>query len=141
MSSRPYEQGGQVEHPVIGGGDFVVAGGDRSILFEPVETAFDHVAAPVLHRIERGRATTDATPARPVGLLIDAFGNRRGDPPTAQVSADRAGGLSLVGQHPPWPLPRLTRPGFGIQIPAGTSVNIVQSLTLPAVSTTVKGRP
>jgi hypothetical protein len=33
------------------------------------------------------------------------------------------------------------RPGFGIQIPASTWVNMVQSLTLPAVSTTVNGRP
>lgn len=112
MSPKPCEQRRQVEHPAIRGGCLVVASGDRPILFEPVEAAFDHVAAPIGHRIEHRWPATSTAPTPPVGLLIDAFGDRGSDTATAQVSTDRTGGISLIGQHPPRSLPGLPPAGF-----------------------------
>ena len=47
MSSKPHEQGGEVDHALVGLGGLVMASGDGAVLLEAAEAAFDHVAPPV----------------------------------------------------------------------------------------------
>lgn len=126
---------------MVGGCGFVVAGGDGAVLFEALEAAFDHVAASVGVRVERGWAACGLAAAVSVGLLVGTFGNGRGDAAAAQVCTDGAAAVALVCQYSAGPGQGRPWPGRGIRIPASTWVNTVQSLTLPAVNTTDNGRP
>lgn len=45
----------------VNDGELAVASGQATPLIEQLEAAFDHVAAPVIERVERGRATTTGT--------------------------------------------------------------------------------
>jgi hypothetical protein len=67
----------------------VVSGDDRPILLEPVEAAFDRIAAPISGPIEPRWTATCTAPATTVGLLIAALGNGRGDTPLSKVLPDR----------------------------------------------------
>jgi hypothetical protein len=95
----------------VGQGGLVVAGGDGPILLEPVEAAFDDVAALVDDRVEGGWASSGAAAAGPVGLLVDPLRDGRLDAATSQVGPVRAAGAALVGQHSGRPGRWPARPG------------------------------
>src|SRR5690606_26419742 len=93
---------------VVVPGELVVAGGDAAEAFEPVEAAFDHVAAPVAVAVEPAAAVPAPGPR---GKLIGAFGDGVRDAPPPQISADDARGVALVGDQVPGPHPRAARAG------------------------------
>jgi hypothetical protein len=64
-----------------------------------------------------GRPSRGPAP-RPIGLLVGGLGDGRGDAASAQVAANRAAGVSLVGQDP-------TRPGTGTPAPASLNADAV----------------
>ncbi|SDY91307.1 hypothetical protein SAMN05661080_04996, partial [Modestobacter sp. DSM 44400] len=84
----------------VGGGVFVVAGGDSAPLLEPAEPAFDGVAV----LVELGIAGRWSPTGRALGLaacdLVAAFGNRVSDLLRPQVRPRTGMGVRLVRQQP-----------------------------------------
>lgn len=72
---------------------FLVAGGDRSVLLEAIDRALDDVAFAVGGAIE-----TDAA-----ARFGSETGDDRADPPAAQIRADGATGVALVADDPRGP--------------------------------------
>jgi hypothetical protein len=95
-SWEPELQAGEGDHGLVVDGSLVVTGGEGSVLFESAEAAFDDVAASVGDGVEAAEPFAASEAAVD---LVDAFGNRAGDPSFAQVGADFPGRVSLVGGH------------------------------------------
>lgn len=91
-------------------GELVIACGDAAPLLEAVEAAFDHVTQPVDAWIERAGAVPAAGAH---GELVGSFGDGVSDPALAQVGADLAGGITLVGDQPIGTYPGPARAGPG----------------------------
>ena len=68
----------------------LIAGGNGTVLLEPIDQAFDAVALAVGGPVE-------ADPAPRLGC---AARDDRADPPPAQIGAHRLPGVALVGDHP-----------------------------------------
>ena len=86
MSSKwfdPLEKCGDGDGGLERGGGLVIAGRDCSTLFEPVEAAFNDVAAFVDGGVEGGRASAAWSASASVGLLVEPFGDGVGDAPPA----------------------------------------------------------
>jgi hypothetical protein len=71
-------------------GVFVEPGGQTAPLLEQVESAFDHVATPVINRIECGRTATTRGSPLAVPLLVGGFWDDRDDAASTQMRTDRA---------------------------------------------------
>jgi hypothetical protein len=97
---EPDDDGGQDEHRPKVDGALLVARGESTPLFEPIDAAFHHVATFVSRLVEGQRATWSGSASRP---LIGTLGNGVGDvalaqePPTARVA------VAFVGDDPIWP--------------------------------------
>ncbi|GAB2985545.1 hypothetical protein GCM10027184_41890 [Saccharothrix stipae] len=116
-------------------------GGDGTELLEPVEAAFDHVAAFVGGAVEGRWASAGPAASQPVGLLVAAFGDGGRDAASAQMGADGAAGVALVRDHPARPRGGPPRSG-SVEPDTGHDLgDMVQSLTLPPVRTIDRGRP
>lgn len=101
MSSKgfdPEEQGRDGDGCQVGLVGFVVTSGDRAVLLEAIEAAFDDVAAPIELLVEGWWPASAAAAARPVGPLVAAFGDGVADPAFAQVGAYFSGAVALVAQ-------------------------------------------
>lgn len=105
---------GQGDAAEEGQGVFVVPGGDAAPLLEAVDAPLDGVALLVCLAVEGRRSAARLSALPPVGLLIGAFRNHRADATSAQVVADRAGGVRLVAQDQ-------VRPGAGPSKRAGNA--------------------
>lgn len=86
---KPDDDGGDNDHRPIVDGALLVAGGESTPLFEPIDTAFDDVAPGRGRPVERQRASW---PGRPLGALVTALRDRMRDlprpqePPTAEIA-------------------------------------------------------
>ncbi|NYD51630.1 hypothetical protein BJY14_007736 [Actinomadura luteofluorescens] len=105
---EPEDEAGDGDDGAVVGGEFVVAGGQAAEAFELVEAAFDDVAAAVAVPVEAAAAVSAAGAG---GELVAAFGDGVRDAPPAQLVADDAGGVALVGDQVPGPGARSARPG------------------------------
>lgn len=82
----------------VGGGGFVVAGGQATPLLELVDAAFDGVALPVSLAVEGWRAPPEPAPPLAVRGLVRGLRDDCSDSAPSQVAADRPRGVGLVGQ-------------------------------------------
>jgi hypothetical protein len=104
------------------------SGGDDPVLLEPVEAAFDDVAAALDELVEPGWPATGRATAGAVGLLVASFGDDRADPGATQIGPVGLGAVAPVGQHPVRAGGRMVeRPGPGRRhaAPAMTCSNMV----------------
>lgn len=82
----------------VDGRGLLVAGGDSSPLLEAVDAPLDGVALLVCLAVKGGRAPASAASPRPVDVLVRPDRDDSPDATAAQVPADRAGRIRLVGQ-------------------------------------------
>jgi hypothetical protein len=68
-------------------------------MLETAEATFDDGAAAVGVAVVADRAAAAGTAAKATGFLVIGFGDHAADPAGAQVDADRARGVGLVGQN------------------------------------------
>lgn len=101
-----------MESSQVDGGGFLVAGGDASPLFEAVDAPLDGVALFVGLAVEGWWSAASAASAEPVAALVCGDGDHGPDAALAQVFADGAGGVCLVGEDH-------VRPGAGSSSPTG----------------------
>lgn len=85
---------------MVGDGGFVESGGDRAVLLESVEAAFDDVAALVGEGVEGWWTAAGLAAPTSVGSLVAPLGDGGRDVPPAEFSADGLGGIAFVGDHP-----------------------------------------
>jgi hypothetical protein len=57
---EPIEDGGKLDEAEEGDGEFVVAGGDEAVRFDPAEEVFDLMAVPLVPPMEMGRLSAAA---------------------------------------------------------------------------------
>ena len=120
---------------------FLVAGGDGPVLFEPGDGSFHDVALPLAHRIDHRWAAAPSTPAGSGGLLVGPLGDRVGDPPPAQQPP--AGGVAVapVGDQMRGALAGRPNAGLGTRIASSSGSSWVLSWRWPAVTSMASGRP
>ncbi len=87
---------------LIADGEFVVAGGDGPVAFEPVDAAFDGVPLFVDLRVEGGWPAAVVAPVLAVLKAVSLLGDGGGDAASAQVAAVGARPVGLVAQDPVW---------------------------------------
>src|SRR5665647_739803 len=97
---EPGEGGRQAQGGVVVAGGLVGAHRDAAPVLEPVEAAFDDVAALVAVALVVVPDDGSAGPATSVGDLVVAFGDRRGDATSSKPGPVRLGRVSLVGDDP-----------------------------------------
>lgn len=92
---------------MVDGGGLVVACGEAAPLLEFVDAALDGVPLLVGGLVEGGWAASGTAPSPAVRDLVGRLRDDCPDPAVAQVVADRAGRIRLVGQDGagpnPWP--------------------------------------
>lgn len=76
-------------------------------MFEPIDTALDHVATGVDGPVEGERTTW---PRRPLGALIASLRDRVRDLPLAQQATTAWVAVALVGNESRWARPRASAP-------------------------------
>ena len=86
----------------VSDGEFVVAGGQGAVAFEPVDAALDSVPLFVDLTVKGGRAATVAAAVLAVLNAVGLFGDGGSDATSAQVGAVSAGSVGLVTQNPVW---------------------------------------
>lgn len=94
--SGPGDDGVEHDRSPVGRGVLVVAGHESAPLLELAEAPFDHVALPVVGRIEGGRSAASGTAAFAVSDLVDWLRDCGGDAVIPEVGADRARRIGLV---------------------------------------------
>jgi hypothetical protein len=77
--AEPDVDRGDVQGGLVAQGELVIAGGDRSVLFEQVDAALHGVALPVDLGVERRWAASGRAAGEPVGLLVDLDRDGGGD--------------------------------------------------------------
>src|SRR5665647_1479265 len=97
---EPGEGGRQAQGGVVVAGGLVGAHRDAAPVLEPVEAAFDDVAALVAVAPVVVPDDGSAGPATSVGDLVVAVGDRRGDATGSKPGPVRLGRVSLVGDDP-----------------------------------------
>lgn len=81
----------------VGVGAFLVAGGDRAEVLQPVDGAFDGVAFLVALAVDAGGPTTSGASIAPVSLLVESFRDGVLDSASSQVAAVSPGRVGLIG--------------------------------------------
>lgn len=93
------DDGGEGDAAPVGGGVFVVSGGDSAPLFESAEAAFDDVAISVSLTRKVWWPSAAAASVFSVLDLIGSFGDGAADPPPSQIPPCRRVGIGLVSKE------------------------------------------
>lgn len=104
---EPEDDGGNDDHRPVVDRTLLVAGGQSTPLFEPVDTALDYIATGVDRPIENQWTTS---PRRTARLLITSFRNRVRDLPLAQQATTARIAVPFVSDEPVRTSPRTPPP-------------------------------